>query len=132
MNRIRPIKTTMPTLKPKAFRINLEIRPYPGIKASRTFKGRLVRFIYTLFLNVLKPIRNLGKPILSIRYYFKKVNKRKWKYYLILRIYLTFLRIVYKRQGLFSSSLRVSITIQYKIKMKVTSVPRSCKILKLH
>jgi len=74
---MRLIKTTMPMLKPKASRINLEIRPYFRIKASRTFKGRLVRFIYTPFLNILKPIGNLRKPILSIRYYFKRVNKRK-------------------------------------------------------
>jgi hypothetical protein len=52
-------------LKPKASRINLEIRPYPRIKALRTFKGRLVRFVYAPFLNVLKPIGNLGKPILK-------------------------------------------------------------------
>jgi len=64
-------------LKPKASKMNLEIRPYPEIKASRTFKGRLVRFIYALFLNILKPIKNLGKPILSIRYCLRKVNKRK-------------------------------------------------------
>jgi len=67
----------MPTLKLKVFKINLEIRLYPRIKALRIFKGRLVRFIYTLFLNILKPIGNLGKPILSIRYYLRKVNKRK-------------------------------------------------------
>jgi len=64
-------------LKLKVFRINLEIRPYPRIKALRTFKGRLVRFIYTPFLNILKPIGNLGKPILFIRYCFRRVNKRK-------------------------------------------------------
>ena len=56
--------------KPKVSRMNLEIRLYPRIKALRTFKGRLVRFVYALFLNVLKPIGNLGKPILkSINYY---------------------------------------------------------------
>jgi len=77
MNRIRLIKTTMLMLKPKAFRMNLEIRPYPRMKALRTFKGRLVRFVCALFLNILKPIGNLGKPILSIRYYLKRVNKRK-------------------------------------------------------
>ena len=94
---MRLIKTTMLTLKPKASRINLEIRLYPRIKALRIFKGRLVRFIYMLFLNVLKPIGNLRKPILSIRYYLRIVNKRKWKYYLILYIHLAFLRIIYKR-----------------------------------
>ena len=73
-------------LKLKASRINLEIRLYSGIKALRTFKGRLVRFVYAPLLNILKPIENLGKPILSIKYCLKKVNKRKWKYYLILRI----------------------------------------------
>ena len=61
-------------LKPKAFRINLEIRPYLRIKALRTFKRRLVKFVYTPFLNILKPIGNLGKPILSIKYYLKRVN----------------------------------------------------------
>ena len=84
-------------LKPKASRINLEIRPYPRIKALRTFKGRLVRFVYALFLNILKPIGNLGKPILSIRYCLRRVNKRKWKYYLMLRIRLAFLRMMYKK-----------------------------------
>jgi len=64
-------------LKLKAFRMNLEIRLYSRIKASRTFKGKLVRFIYALFLNILKPIGNLGKLILSIRYYLRRVNKRK-------------------------------------------------------
>jgi len=64
-------------LKLKVFRINLEIRPYSKIKALRTFKGRLIRFIYIPFLNILKPIGNLGKPILSIRYYLRRVNKRK-------------------------------------------------------
>ena len=122
----------MPISKPKASRINLEIRPYPRIKALRTFKGRLVRFIYMPFLNVLKPMGNLGKLILSIRYYLRRVNKRKWKYYLVLYIRLAFLRMIYKRQGLFSSSLRVSIAIQYKIKVKVTSMPRFCKILELY
>jgi len=67
----------MLTSKPKASKMNLEIRPYPRMKASRTFKGRLVRFIYAPFLNILKPIGNLGKPILFIRYYLKRVNKRK-------------------------------------------------------
>jgi len=67
----------MLTSKPKAFRINLEIRPYPRIKALRTFKGRLVRFVYAPFSNILKPIGNLGKLILSIRYYLRRVNKRK-------------------------------------------------------
>ena len=75
----------MPMLKLKVFRINLEIRLYPGIKALRTFKGILVRFVYALFLNVLKSIGNLRKPILSIRYY------------LILSIRPAFLRIMYKR-----------------------------------
>jgi len=84
-------------LKPKASRINLEIRPYPRIKALRIFKGRLVRFVYALFLTILKPIGNLRKPILSIRYCLRIVNKRKWKYYLILRIRLAFLRMIYKR-----------------------------------
>ena len=57
-------------LKPKASRMNLEIRLYPKIKALRIFKGRLVRFVYILFLNILKPIGNLGKPILkSVDYY---------------------------------------------------------------
>ena len=74
---MRPIKTTMLTLKLKASRMNLEIRPYPRIKALRTFKGRLVRFICAPFSNILKPIGNLGKPILSIRYYLRRVNKRK-------------------------------------------------------
>jgi hypothetical protein len=60
----------MLTLKLKAFRMNLEIRLYPRIKALRTFTGRLVRFIYIPFLTVLKPIGNLGKSILkSINYY---------------------------------------------------------------
>ena len=71
---MRPIKTTMLILKPKAFRMNLEIRLYPGIKALRTFKGRLVRFIYMPFLNILKPIGNLGKPILSIKYCFCNIK----------------------------------------------------------
>jgi len=84
-------------LKPKVSIINLEIRPYPRIKALRIFKGRLVRFVYTPFLNVLKPIGNLRKPILFIRYYLRIVNKRKWKYYFILRVRLAFLRIIYKR-----------------------------------
>ena len=57
--------------------MNLEIRLYPRIKALRTFEGRLVKFICVLFLNILKPIGNLGKPILFIRYYLKRVNKRK-------------------------------------------------------
>ena len=83
--------------KPKVSRMNLEIRLYPRIKALRTFKGRLVRFICALFLNVLKPIGNLGKPILSIRYCLRRVNKRKWKYYLVLYIRLAFLRVMYKR-----------------------------------
>jgi len=64
-------------LKPKAFKINLEIIPYPRIKASRIFKGRLVRFVCAPFLNILKPIGNLRKPILFIKYYLKKINKRK-------------------------------------------------------
>jgi len=64
-------------LKLKVSRINLEIRPYPRIKALRIFKGKLVRFVYALFLNILKPIGNLGKPILSIKYCLRKVNKRK-------------------------------------------------------
>ena len=77
MNRIRLIKTTILILKLKASRINLEIRLYPRIKALRIFKGRLVRFIYALFLNVLKPIGNLRKPILSIRYYLRIENKEE-------------------------------------------------------
>jgi len=84
-------------LKPKVSRINLEIRPYPRIKALRTFKGRLIRFVYAPFLNVLKPIGKLRKPILSIRYCLRIVNKRKWKYYLILYIRLAFFKIIYKR-----------------------------------
>jgi hypothetical protein len=60
----------MLTSKPKASRMNLEIRPYPGIKALRTFKGRLVRFVCMLFLTILKPIGNLGKSIFkSVDYY---------------------------------------------------------------
>jgi len=62
--------------------MNLEIRPYPRIKALRTFKGRLVRFVYAPFLNVLKPIGNLGKPILSIRYCLRRVDKRIILYYM--------------------------------------------------
>ena len=53
---MKPIKTTMLMSKLKVFRTNLEIGPYPRMKALRTFKGRLVRFVYALFLEVLKPI----------------------------------------------------------------------------
>ena len=67
----------MPMSKPKASRMNLKIRPYPRIKALRIFKGRLVRFVYTPFLNVLKPIGNLRKPILFIRYYLRIENKEE-------------------------------------------------------
>ena len=64
-------------LKPKASKMNLEIRLYPRIKALRIFKGRLVRFIYTPFSNILKPIGNLRKSILFIRYCLRIINKRK-------------------------------------------------------
>jgi hypothetical protein len=74
---MRPIKTTMLILKPKVSKINLKIRLYPKIKTLRTFKGILVRFIYILFLNILKSIGNLRKPILFIGYCLKRVNKKK-------------------------------------------------------
>ena len=100
------IKTTILMSKPEVSIINLEIGPYPRIKALRTFKGRFIRLVGVLFLDVSRTIRNLEKFILSIRYY------------LVLRIYLAFLKIIYKRRGSFSSSLRVSIAIRCKVNGK--------------
>src|SRR6266567_3749774 len=97
---MKPIETTMPTSKPKASRMNLEIEPYPGMKASRTFEGRFVRLVGVPFSNVSRtmPMRNLEKSTLFIRYYLRIVNKEEWKYYLVLRVRLTFLGMMYKRR----------------------------------